>query len=141
MRSRRKGAISGGRRRGYRRGIFLHLRRGDLGLHDNAASIQLYGWTATRFDASIAFRRWVEIIRVRESILRPREPARAILYRVEDHLSVFDAWQVEVLCEIVEQLLHADVIPTPQRYLVNLETQDRSGHADDQQTVVFQFLR
>ena len=96
--------------RGLGGGFLLHLFCSNLRLHDNTLRIQLNIRTAARFETAIAFGRRVVIIRVRESILLPSQAADSILYRVENHLGVLDPRQVEVLCEVIHQLLHADVI-------------------------------
>jgi len=60
---------------------------------------------------------------------------------VENYLSVLDAWQIEILCEIIDQLRDADMVPAPEWYLVDLEAQDRPCHAGNEEPVVLELLR
>ena len=91
---------------------------------------------AASFNPSITVSGGVVVVSIGKGILQPRKPGHPILYRVENHLGVLDPWQIEVLGEIIDQLFDAHMVPPPQRYLIDLEAQNRPRHASDQQPIV-----
>ena len=118
----------------------MHLRGRHFRLHGYASCIQLDYWPMTGLEPSVALRCCVVEVGISERVLRPSESACAILNCVENHLGVLDSRKVKVFSEVIDHLLHADMVSTPQRNLVDFEAKDCTRHAGDQQAIVLEVL-
>ncbi len=83
----------------------------------------------------------VEAVRKREGVRLPRQQGHAIADRPDQHGRVFETREVDVLGEVLCELLHGNVIPTPEGHPVELHPQAGARKPCEQQLIVPQLLR
>ena len=70
----------------------------------------------------------------------PDHQIHAIADRVQQHRGIFEARQIEIAGEILNQLLHGDMMTAPERYAVEFHAQARRREAGEIQLVGAQLL-
>ena len=71
-------------------------------------------------------------IGVSKRLLTPGPQVDAGLNRIQNDLGVLHPREVEILCEVLDELLHSNVPITPQRDLVDFQPKPRAGHRSEE---------
>ena len=109
----------------WRRRLGVHLPPRQIRLHQQPRTLGGQRHHLSTAQPSVAPRALVVALGVRERVGLPGEQRQPVADRLHQHLGPGEPRQVEIAREVLDELLHRDVIAAPERHVIQVLAQDR----------------